>query len=121
MITKLGIQLRKIRLDCGEILKNMSDKLDMSSAYLSSIENGHRVTPKDMLYKILDKYNLDTDTVENLTKAFEVSKYETALNIKNKETEEQVLAYSFAREFDTFAESEDEKIQKIIDNNDISA
>ena len=41
-VTKLGIALRKIRLDRQELLKNMADKLKVSSAFLSAVETGKK-------------------------------------------------------------------------------
>ena len=42
MITELGKHLRKIRIDHGEILKNMADKLGVTSSFLSAVEIGKR-------------------------------------------------------------------------------
>ena len=41
-VTKLGIALRKIRLDRQELLKDMADRLKVSSAFLSAVETGKK-------------------------------------------------------------------------------
>jgi len=38
MLTSLGQFLRKLRLERGEILKTMADKLGVTSAFLSAVE-----------------------------------------------------------------------------------
>ena len=42
MITSLGRFLRKLRIDQGEILKDMADKLGVSVSFLSAVENGKK-------------------------------------------------------------------------------
>ena len=45
MLTKFGKELRKIRIENDEILKDMADKLNVTAAYLSAVENGNRKVP----------------------------------------------------------------------------
>ena len=42
MLTQLGIFLRKLRLDSGEIMKEMAKKLKVSSSFLLAVENGEK-------------------------------------------------------------------------------
>ena len=39
MLTSLGKFLRKLRIDRGEILKDMADKLGVTVSFLSAVEN----------------------------------------------------------------------------------
>jgi len=48
MITEFGRILRNIRMDCNELLKDMADKLNITSSYLSAIEHG-----KERFQKVL--------------------------------------------------------------------
>ena len=41
-VTAFGKILRKMRIDCSEVLGVMAKRLKVSPAYLSSIENGGR-------------------------------------------------------------------------------
>lgn len=45
MLTRLGKELRKIRLDRDELMKDMARKLGVTVAYLSAVENGTRKFP----------------------------------------------------------------------------
>jgi transcriptional regulator with XRE-family HTH domain len=45
MLTEFGQYLRKIRIDCGDLLKDMADKLGVTSSYLSAVETGKRNVP----------------------------------------------------------------------------
>lgn len=42
MITPIGKFLRKLRIDTGEILKDMAEKLHVSPSFLSAVENGKK-------------------------------------------------------------------------------
>ena len=43
MITEYGKFLRKLRIDQGQILKTMAEKLGVSAPFLSAVENGKQV------------------------------------------------------------------------------
>ena len=45
MITPIGKFLRKLRIDTGEILKDMAEKLHVSPSFLSAVENGKKKMP----------------------------------------------------------------------------
>ena len=47
MLTEFGKCLRKIRIDKAELLKDMAEKLQVTSAYLSAVEHGKREIPDD--------------------------------------------------------------------------
>ena len=52
MVNEFGKLLRKIRIDNGEILKDMADKLEMTSSYLSAIECGKRNIPNNLIPRL---------------------------------------------------------------------
>ena len=47
LLTKLGRFLRKIRIDRGELMIDMAEKLGVTPAFLSAVENGKRKPPKE--------------------------------------------------------------------------
>lgn len=60
MLTDLGKYLRKLRIDNGELLKDMADKLEISCSYLSSIETGKKKLTEQIKKKLIYTYKLDT-------------------------------------------------------------
>ena len=54
MITSLGKQLRMVRLNSGDLLKDMAKKLEITPAYLSSIENGKRTPPQNIANRVAE-------------------------------------------------------------------
>ena len=63
MVTEYGKLLRKIRIDHDEILKDMAGKLEITSAYLSSIEN-IRLVNKSADESILFELGLDKKQIK---------------------------------------------------------
>ena len=69
MTTKIGDFLRKLRLDKQQILKDMAEILNVSSAFLSAVENGKKSMP-DSWYPILKQnYALTDEDMDNLRQA----------------------------------------------------
>ncbi len=80
-ITEFGKFIRKFRLDNDERLYDMAQKLDVSSAFLSSIETGKKSVPQKLLDNLKAVYNLSDDLIQQMNEA--VSK--TAEAAKNAE------------------------------------
>lgn len=112
MTTSLGNFLRQLRLENGERLKDMAEKIGVSSAFLSAVENGKKKMPDVWYDKLTDLYNLSKKQQENLRTAVIESGERVELNIKNVSAGNRELAISFARYFDTL---DDETSKKIFD------
>jgi transcriptional regulator with XRE-family HTH domain len=69
MITEFGKLLRIIRINSGDSAKDMADKMNISPAYLSAIENGKRNIPPEMVDIIKGSYKLSAVDIERLYKA----------------------------------------------------
>lgn len=73
-MTPLGAKIRKIRKDRDISLKQMAADLNVSSAYLSALEHGHRGTPTwFMLQRIISYFNVIWDEAEELQRLAEIS------------------------------------------------
>ena len=69
MLTRFGKQLRKIRIDRDQRLKDMAEQLNVTVAYLSAVENGNRVVPDSWVYTLSKKYELSEEETVSLQKA----------------------------------------------------
>ncbi|MGJ8528650.1 helix-turn-helix domain-containing protein [Maritalea sp.] len=73
-MTPLGAKIRKIRKERQISLKQMASDLDVSSAYLSALEHGHRGKPTwFMLQRIISYFNVIWDEAEELQRLAEIS------------------------------------------------
>ena len=73
MITHLGKTLRIIRINSGDNMRDMADKLGLSVSYLSAIENAKRNIPVGFEEKILDAYHLSEEEKKSLHEDIELS------------------------------------------------
>ena len=116
MITKIGKFLRKLRIDKGEILKDMATKLDVSSAFLSAVENGKKKFPDTWYKKIENLYSLSTQQVAELKAAVLESNDKIELNVKHIHNHSRQLAVSFARNFESLDFETSQKILELLNN-----
>ena len=116
MLTNLGKFLRIMRINRSEILKDMADKLEVSPAFLSAIENGKKKIPTSMRNLLIKKYKLAKDEIYKLDKAIEQSNDTVEINIASLSNENKDLAISFARSFDTFSDKEFKILADFINN-----
>ena len=114
MLTSVGKFLRKLRIDRGEILRDMARKLGVSSAFLSAVENGKKNMPEAWLSKIEKLYSLTLAQVAELKDAMIDSRETIELNIRNTSSRNRQLAITFARQFDALDEETAQKIFSIL-------
>ena len=114
MLTEFGKLLRKIRIDRGEIIKNMADKLDVTSSYLSAVETGKRNIPQKWIEVLPDLYGIDK---QELKSAAELSIKNLKLNLQDKKASDRELAIAFARNFDQIGEEKKKSIFEILSSN----
>ena len=116
MLTQFGKELRKIRIENDQILKNMADKLNVTAAYLSAVENGNRKVPDSWINIIAKEYDLSDENVKNLQRLAYENRNDINVSFDNTNNQETNLALSFARKFKNLNDNQIEEIQKILDN-----
>lgn len=110
MISAFGKKLRMIRLERDMLLKDMADDLGVSTAYLSSVENGKRSIPNEWIPKIAAMYGVDNDELKEL--AF-LSNTTASVELTSNMNANSLL-YSFARKFKDLDEDDISKINEIL-------
>ena len=115
MLTKFGKELRKIRIENDEILKDMADKLNVTAAYLSAVENGNRKVPDAWVNTIVTKYNLSDEKATTLQKLAHKDSVDINLTSEGTDSRETNMALSFARKIKDLDNNQIKEIQKILD------
>lgn len=110
MISELGIYLRKIRMREGERLFDMAKKLDVSSSFLSAVENSKRDMPEDRLKDIARIYNLDENEYKKLKYAELLSRSSISIDLNGLNLDQRKLALKFSSKIDKLNE---EKIYEL--------
>nr|WP_321455187.1 helix-turn-helix transcriptional regulator [uncultured Cohaesibacter sp.] len=73
-MTPFGAKLRRMRKERKITLKEMADRLDVSSAYLSALEHGKRGKPTwFLIQRIIAYFNVIWDEAEELQRLAEIS------------------------------------------------
>ena len=111
MLTEFGSILRKLRIDRRELLKDMAEKLGVSSAYLSAVETGKRKVPAGWETRIAEIYGLSKEQKEELTLASERSAQEVKISLEQATSLQREAAISFAKALQCL---DDQKLRKIM-------
>lgn len=115
MLTPLGKELRILRINRGEFLKNMADKLHITPAYLSAIENGKREPTKKFMDSLFAEYDLTEQKAEQIEKAYFETVNSVKIDVSLQTREKRDLSLVFARRLDSLSEDEVKSIRKILD------
>ena len=115
--TEFGRELRKIRLEAGEVLKDMADKLGFTASYLSAIEVGKRVPSDSVLQELQKAYGLSEEQVDRLRSAKDQDIPKVEINLNNTSDAQRKTVIAFARTFKSLDSRTMENILKLIEEN----
>ena len=114
MLTSLGRFLRKLRIDQGEILKDMADKLGVTASFLSAVENGKKRMPASWTAAICSLYQLDDAQRHAFTTAIADTEQSIEMSFFGADIGKRELAVSFARKFNDIDAEQVEEIKRIL-------
>ncbi len=117
MLTKFGKQLRNLRIETDQRLKDMAERLGVTAAYLSAVENGKRAIPDSWVEILANEYKLSELEIKELYSLAYENKQEIKLNLRDATEIEAGLALSFARCFKSLSDAQVSELQKILDEN----
>ena len=118
MITELGKEIRKLRIDKDENLSSMSKKLGISVSYLSAIENGTREIPTDFVDKLSEIYNLSKKRKEEFIKAEANSVSKISISLQSAICPQRQLVFTLSRKLKDLSSNECEEIMRYLGGND---
>lgn len=117
MLTDFGLEVRKLRLDRRMRLKEMAEKLGMTSAFLSAVETGRKSVPAGLAEKIAKLMELDEISAARLRRAAAKSIRSIRLDMSQSDEEAQELAVTFARKFPSMNKDEVQRLMKALVEN----
>lgn len=110
MLTAYGKVLRKLRIDRQELLKEMAERLKVSSAYLSAVETGKRRIPQGWTDQLIKTYQLDSAAAQELRDAEEASSSEVRISLEGASELQRNAVLTFAKALDGLSDEELKKI-----------
>lgn len=114
MLTDFGKFCRKLRIDKDELLKDMAEKLNVTSSYLSAVENGKRDIPDSWELIIIEKYCLSKTEAKELNEAIYVSQKQLKISLDSLRNDDKDLVLSFARKFEDLTDENKNTIRKLL-------
>lgn len=83
MATEIAKFLRKLRIDNDQSLGDMADKINLSAAYLSAIENGKRTAPEEMKENLFRVYDLSEEKKLEFARLVAESRKKVEIGLKD--------------------------------------
>ena len=113
LLTPLGKEFRKWRIDQGLLLSDMAKGLAVSSSYLSLIENGGKPIPIDFVDRAIKAFKVDTRIAAIWRRAEILSKSEFRITVQNDQDRE--IAHRFVTEFARLSSEQKEQLRQILE------
>lgn len=114
MLTRFGRFCRKLRIDNSELLFDMAQRLSVSSAFLSKVENGKSKPPIEWKETIVSLYDLGAEQATELCESIDEARKKTTINISSMSPDDQDMMFAFARKLDSMNENEKNKIKQML-------
>lgn len=113
-LTQVGKYLRKLRIDRGELLRTMAEKLGISMSFLSSVENGKKGMPTDWILKIPNIYSLNSSQRAEFDQAVAESEKGVGVKFEGLSEENKRISVAFARKIRTLSPAAQKAIQDLL-------
>lgn len=113
-LTQLGKFLRKLRIDRGELLRDMATRLNVAMSFLSAVENGKKSMPSEWVSRIPELYNFTH--LQKMEFDISVAESEKGIGVKfaGLSEENKKLSVAFARKVKTLSEQEQRVLQDLL-------
>lgn len=105
-MNRLGIFLRKLRIEHNEVLLDMAQRLQVSAAFLSAVENDRRSAPPSWVDIITAEYHLGLAQQQELAEAVAESVKQIRVDVGTVSTSKRNCALAFARSFDDLSDDD---------------
>jgi len=116
MITAIGKELRKLRIDHDERLIDMADRLEKSASFISAIEIGKKPPPSGFEDLVVKVYSLASEAAAALQSAADISR--TAFKLEPNSDLARGTAGMLARRINSLTDTELNDIQAILARRD---
>ncbi|WP_299022633.1 helix-turn-helix transcriptional regulator [uncultured Photobacterium sp.] len=112
--TAFGKYLRKLRIEKEMLLKEMAETLNVSSAYLSSLELGKKSISDAVINKICSAFSLNKEQQDKLKELAMRSQPSVKIDLVGKSNEDREVVMSFARRYESLSEEDRKKVMKML-------
>jgi len=116
MLTEIGKFLRKVRIDRNLLLKDMALGLEVSPAYLSTVETGKKTFSDDFVQKIAKYlgFSPGSKEYEELKEAAIRTRGQVEVPFHGMTQRHQEVAMAFSRQFEEMKTTELDQILAVL-------
>lgn len=114
MLTEFGKEIRKLRIDLGITLFDMAQATNVSSAFLSAMENGKKPVPDGYVESLANKFDAVMGQKTKFLRLADMTKKEVRINLSDSNLAANELATAFARNFSELSNDQVERIKSIL-------
>ena len=115
-LTAFGREVRKLRIEKEETLRDMAKALNLSAAFVSAVETGSKSIPEGLVQRICKHYRLDTKAAQHLKEMAERSAKNVTIELDKAKEDERVLVAEFARRFPSLSEEKKQQLKRLLSN-----
>jgi transcriptional regulator with XRE-family HTH domain len=116
MTTDFGRKVQQLRQLAGMTLFEVAQKMNLSSAFLSAVENGRKRVPDDFVERLgraLPEARTNVETLESMANQ---ARQQVVVPLPKASRQDADLATALARKFNTLSEDQKRYIRAILDN-----
>lgn len=114
MLTALGKELRKLRIDDGTNMANMARAIGVSTAMLSAIETGRKKVPSDFVDRLMQVYPELIERRAQIEALVNLANKEVRVNLDEASEEDAQLVTELARRFSDLSDKEKDSIRNML-------
>lgn len=114
MLTALGKELRKLRIDRGVNMLQMATALGMSSAMLSAVETGRKKTPGDFIDRLVRGYPELEAEMERYVALVNLANREVRVSLEEASESDAELVTELARRFSDLTDNQKEGLRNLL-------
>lgn len=114
MTTQLGKELKKLRIDLGMTLMDMAKEINVSAAFLSSIETGRKRVPDNFLETLASNFDAVAEQRNKYEILINQARQEVRMSVSGTNYEDAELATALARRFGSLSAEEKQQLMSII-------
>ena len=114
LANEVGRFLRKLRIDKGEILYDMAQKMGCSTAFISALELGKRQVTRKFRDHLCETYALPPEQRAEFDDAISLAKDKVEIGLQGLNQNSRNMLLAFARKMQTLNEEESSKLLEFL-------
>lgn len=119
MATEFGKKMQQLRQLAGMTLFEVAEKMGMSSAFLSAVENGRKRVPEDFVNKLGSALPGAKAQAVELESLANQAREEVVMPLPKASRQDAHLATVLARKFNSLTEAQKKRIREIVENHNM--